>query len=167
MSHLGFGLPYAIALQAQQPGRPVMHITGDGSFGFTMNELDTARRYRLPVLTVIHNNQSWGIIRAGQRKALDFELGTALDETDYAAIARGFRCHGETVTRADEVGPAIARALASGLPAVLDCRTRFVPHPAVPMFGSMNQYGFDALTRTSSSSSSSSSPRGPRRKHFP
>ena len=72
-------------------------------------------------------------------------MGTGLEGTDYAAIARGFGCHGETVTRAEEVAPAIARALASGLPAVLDCRTRFVPHPAGPMFGSMNRYGFDAL----------------------
>lgn len=146
MSHLGFGLPYVIALQAQQPGRPVALITGDGSFGFTLQELDTARRYRLPVICVLHNNASWGIIRAGQRNALGFELGTALDETDYAAIARGFGCHGERVTALAEVGPAIRRALASGLPAVIDCQTRFVPHPAMPLFGSMNRYGFDALS---------------------
>jgi len=142
MSHLGFGLPYALALKATRPGLPVLLLTGDGSFGFTMNELDTARRHRLPVLSIIHNNQAWGIIRAGQRKALDFELGTALEGTDYAAIARGFGCHGERVDRPEQVAPAMARALASGLPAVLDCRTRFVPHPAMPMFGSMNRFGF-------------------------
>ncbi|MCD6078332.1 MAG: acetolactate synthase, partial [Ramlibacter sp.] len=119
----------------------------DGSFGFTLNELDTARRHGLRVVTVIHNNAAWGIIRAGQRKQLDFEMGTELEGTEYAAVARGFGCHGENVTTAEEVGPAIRRALASGLPAVLDCRTRFVPHPAGPMFGAMNQYGFDALTR--------------------
>ncbi len=147
MSHLGFGLPCAMALQLQHPGRPVVNITGDGSFGFTLNELDTARRYKLPVITVIHNNAAWGIIRAGQRKQLDFEMGTALDGTDYAAIAGGFGCFGETVMQAEDVAPAMARALASGLPAVLDCRTRFVPHPAGPMFGSMNKYGFEALTR--------------------
>jgi acetolactate synthase-1/2/3 large subunit len=141
MSHLGFGLPYAIALQAQQPQRAVALITGDGSFGFTLNELDTARRYRLPVLCVLHNNAAWGIIRAGQRNALGFEIGTALDGTDYAAIARGFGCHGERVTALSEVAPAIRRALASGLPAVLDCQTRFVPHPAMPAFARMNRYG--------------------------
>lgn len=148
MSHLGFGLPYAIALQAQQPGRAVALITGDGSFGFTLNELDTARRHRLPILSILHNNSAWGIIRAGQRNALGFELGTTLDETDYAAIARGFGCHGERVTALAEVGPAIRRALASGLPAVLDCHTRFVPHPAMPAFASMNRYGFGALARS-------------------
>ena len=147
MSHLGFGLPYAMALQLAHPGRPVFNLTGDGSFGFTMNELDSARRHALPVITVIHNNESWGIIRAGQRNQGGFELGTSLEGSDYAAIARGFGCHGETVTRADDIAGAIGRALASGKPAVLDCRTRFVPHPCMPGFGSMNRFGFDALTR--------------------
>ena len=147
MSHLGFGLPYAIALQLQQPGRPVVNITGDGSFGFTLNELDTARRAGTPVVTVIHNNEAWGIIRSGQKAQLGFEFGTGLEDTDYAAIARGFGCFGETITRPGDLPAALARAFASGLPAVLDCRTRFVPHPATPAFGSMNRFGFDALTR--------------------
>ncbi|MEJ2802584.1 thiamine pyrophosphate-binding protein [Comamonadaceae bacterium PP-2] len=145
MSHLGFGLPYAMALKASHPDRPVLHITGDGSFGFSMNELDTARRYGLAVVTIIHNNESWGIIRAGQKSSRGFEFGTSLSGTDYAAIARGFGCHGETVTTPAEVAPAMARALASGRPAVLDCRTAFVPHPCVPLFGSMNRYSFESL----------------------
>lgn len=147
MSHLGFGLPYALALQLAHPSRPVLQITGDGSFGFTLQELDTARRERLPVVSIIHNNASWGIIRAGQRNQLDFELGTSLADTDYASIARGFGCHGETVERAEDIGPALQRAFDSGLPAVIDCRTRFVPHPAMPAFGRMNRFGFDAAAR--------------------
>jgi acetolactate synthase-1/2/3 large subunit len=144
MSQLGFGLPYAISLQLQHPGRPVLNITGDGAFGFTLQELDTARRYALPVVNIIHNNAAWGIIRAGQRAQLDFELGTSLAGTDYAAVARGFGCFGEIVRAPAELAPALARALASGLPAVIDCRTRFEPHPAMPAFGRMNRYGFDA-----------------------
>jgi thiamine pyrophosphate-dependent acetolactate synthase large subunit-like protein len=77
-----------------------------------------------------------------------FELGTGLEGTDYAAVARGFGCHGEAVQRVQDVAPAIERALASGLPAVLDCRTRFLPHPCMPGFGRMNRYGFEALART-------------------
>lgn len=146
MSHLGFGLPYALALQLLHPGRLVVNITGDGSFGFTLNELDTARRAGLPVITLIHNNESWGIIRSGQKAQFNFELGTGLAGCDYAAVARGFGCHGATVECADEVAPALERAIASGKPAVLDCRTTFIPHPAAPYFGSMNRYGYDALT---------------------
>ena len=147
MSHLGFGLPAAIALKSQSPQRPVFNITGDGAFGFTLNELDTARRHGLPVITIVHNNAAWGVIRMGQKLGMDFEMGTALEDTDYAAIARGFGCHGEVVTRAGDVAAALQRAIASGLPAVLDCRTKFLPHPAVGQFVSMNKYGFHSLSR--------------------
>ena len=138
MAHLGFGLPYALALQVAHPGRTVVNVTGDGAFGFTLAELDTARRYGLPVVTVIHDNAAWGVIRFGQARA-GFELDTALEGTDYAAVARAFGCHGETVTNAAEIRPALDRALASGLPAVVDVRTRFVPHPALPRFAAMGR----------------------------
>jgi acetolactate synthase-1/2/3 large subunit len=144
MAHLGFGLPYAMAMQLTDPARPVFNITGDGGFGFTLQELDTARRYQLPVVTVIHNNESWGVIRQGQSKQFGFEFGTGLEGTEYAAIARGFGCHGERVSDIDEVAPAIERGLLSGLPSVIDCRTRFVPHPAMAAFGSMNRFGTTA-----------------------
>jgi thiamine pyrophosphate-dependent acetolactate synthase large subunit-like protein len=88
MSQLGFGLPAAMTLQLLHPRRAVFNVTGDGAFGFTLAELGSARRLGLPVVNIIRNNAAWGIIRIGQRRALDFELGTSLDGTDYAAIAR-------------------------------------------------------------------------------
>ena len=140
MSQLGFGLPYGLALKLCHPGRTVINITGDGSFGFTVQELDTARRYGLPVITIIHNNEAWGVIGASQQR-LDFSLGVALTGTDYAAVARGFGCHGENVTRPDQVAPAVARAMASGLPAVIDCRVSFERHPCFGNFARMGNYG--------------------------
>ena len=109
MAHLGFGLPYALALQAAFPGRTVVNVTGDGAFGFTLAELDTARRNRLPVVTVIHDNAAWGVIRFGQQRS-GFDLDTALTGTDYAAVARAFGCHGEWVTEAEQIRPALDRA---------------------------------------------------------
>ncbi|GAB3617294.1 thiamine pyrophosphate-binding protein [Okibacterium endophyticum] len=134
MAQLGFGGPFAHAIKAWSPGRTVVNITGDGSFGFMVQELDTARRYGLPVINVIHNNALWGVIGRTQRAA-GFELGLDLSGTDYAAIARGFGCHGETVTDRDEIGPAFRRALASGLPAVIDVRTIWAEHPTIAAFG--------------------------------
>ena len=128
MAHLGFGLPYALALQARASGAHGRERHGRRRFGFTLAELDTARRHGLPVVTVIHDNAAWGVIRFGQARA-GFELDTALEGADYAAVARAFGCHGETVTNAAEIRPALDRALASGLPAVVDVQTRFVPHP--------------------------------------
>ena len=133
MAHLGFGLPYALALKALFPDRPAVNITGDGAFGFTLAELDTARRYGLPAVSVIHNNAAWGVIRLGQR-IQEFELGTDLGGTDYAAIARAFGCHGEQIERVEEVAPALRRALDSGLPAVIDARVGFEPHPGMKRF---------------------------------
>ncbi|HEY1777196.1 MAG TPA: thiamine pyrophosphate-binding protein [Solirubrobacteraceae bacterium] len=135
MAHLGFGVPHALALAALFPGRTVVNLTGDGAFGFTLPELDTARRYGLAAIHVIHNNAAWGVIALGQSRH-DFELGTDLDGTDYAAIARAFGCHGERVERPEEVRPALERARDSGLPAVIDARVAFVAHPGMKYFAS-------------------------------
>ena len=73
--HLGFGVPYAHALALLEPERPVVDITGDGAFGFSVAELDTAVRSGLSVVHVIHDNQAWGVIAQSQKR-LGFELGT-------------------------------------------------------------------------------------------
>jgi thiamine pyrophosphate-dependent acetolactate synthase large subunit-like protein len=138
MAHLGFGLPYALALQLLHPDRPVVNVTGDGAFGFTLAELDTANRYRLPVVNVIMDNASWGVIEFGQRRQ-GFELGTALEGTRYAEIARAFGCHGEDVRGSDEIRPALERALASGLPALIDVHVRFEPHSSLARFAGLGR----------------------------
>ena len=136
--HLGFGVPYAHALALLEPERPVVDITGDGAFGFSVAELDTAVRSGLSVVHVIHDNQAWGVIAQSQKR-LGFELGTGLEGTDYAAIARGFGAHGEHVVAPEEVAGALERALAAGGPAVIDARVRFDPHPGMPRFGAMGR----------------------------
>jgi thiamine pyrophosphate-dependent acetolactate synthase large subunit-like protein len=138
MTHLGFGLPYSLALQLLHPERPVVNVTGDGAFGFTLAELDTARRYQLPVVNVVMNNASWGVIGFGQQRQ-GFQLGTALEGTRYAEIARAFGCHGEEVREADEIGPALERALASRVPAVIEVHVRFEPHPSLPRFAAIGR----------------------------
>lgn len=140
MAHLGFGLPWALALSKACPDRRVFCITGDGAFGFTIQELDTARRNGLNVIVVVHNNEAWGVIRFAQEMK-GFEFGTALNDTDYAAIARGFGCHGERISRVDEVLPALERAAAANLPAVIDARVLFEPHPMLPVFGKSTSPG--------------------------
>jgi len=136
--HLGFGAPYAHALALLEPARPVIDITGDGAFGFSVAELDTAVRLGLRVVHVIHDNQAWGVIGFAQGR-LGFSLGTDLPGTDYAAIARGFGAHGERVETVEEVAPALARALAADGPSVIDARVSFVPHPGLPRFGAMGR----------------------------
>ena len=133
MAQLGFGLPWALALKLQHPDRTVVNITGDGSLGFTIQELDTARRYGLHVINVVHDNEGFGIIREMQR-SMDYEMGATLSGTDLVAIAAGFGCHAERVTRPEEIGPALDRAAAAGRPAVVDIRTFFEYHPSIEQF---------------------------------
>jgi acetolactate synthase-1/2/3 large subunit len=133
MAHLGFGLPYALALKREFPRRCVVNITGDGAFGFTLGELDTARRHGIAAVHVIHNNAAWGVIRLGQSRR-GFELGTSLEGTDYVAIAQAFGAHAERVEERAQVAGALERALESGLPAVIDARVRFETHPQMPRF---------------------------------
>jgi thiamine pyrophosphate-dependent acetolactate synthase large subunit-like protein len=136
MAQLGFGTPYALALKLQHPDRPVINTIGDGSFGFTIQELDTARRHGLNAIHVLHNNESFGIIRAGQEPQ-GFEVGTDLEGIDYAEIARAVGCFGERVTRREEIKPALTGALESGLPAVVDVRVFFEPFPGLDAFRRM------------------------------
>ena len=143
MGILGFGVPYAHAIKKLYPDRPVFHITGDGSFGFALQELDTARRYNLPVIHIIHNNEAWGIIKAGQLKRYGYTIGSDLSGTQYAEIAKSFGCYGERITDPDQIKPALRRAVESGLPAVLDCLVRFEPHLSSDIFMEMGFIGLE------------------------
>lgn len=145
MGHLGFGHPFANSLKIAFPNRQVVNVTGDGAFGFTLQELDTALRHGLNVVHVIHNDGAWGMCKFGQE--ILFGSADRLDQvfgrTDYAQIAKGFGCYGETVEEPNEIKPALRRALDSGKPAVLDIKVRFIPHPAFQIMPSVVFQGCD------------------------
>jgi acetolactate synthase I/II/III large subunit len=137
MSHgylgcLGIGVPFAIGAQLAHPGRRVAVITGDGSVGFNLQEFDTLVRHRLPVITVVLNNKAWGMCVHGQQAMYGDNrlVATRLGDARYDLAAVGLGCHGEYVERLDEVGPAVRRALASGLPACVNVLTDLDVSPA-------------------------------------
>ena len=122
--HLGTGLPYAIGAAIAEGGeRPVVLITGDSSFMFHISELETAVRKNLPIVTVIGCDYAWGLEVGVWRK----QIGSDSPETEahwgnwvrFDQIAQGFGAYGEFVEREEDIGPAIARGLASGKPAVI------------------------------------------------
>jgi acetolactate synthase-1/2/3 large subunit len=116
---IGVGLPYGIAASLAYPDRTVVVATGDGAFGFNAIEVDTAVRHRAPVLIVVANNGAWQIEVHDQTVTHGKVVGTRLQFSDHAAMARAFGMHGERVESQDQLGPAIARALANR-PALLD-----------------------------------------------
>jgi acetolactate synthase-1/2/3 large subunit len=116
---IGIGVPYGIAASLAFPQRPVVVTTGDGAFGFNAIEIDTAVRHKAPVLIVVANNGAWQIEVHDQRVTHGKVVGTRLQFSDHAAMARAFGMHGERVETAEQLGPAIARAMANR-PALID-----------------------------------------------
>lgn len=119
---LGTGLPYALGAKVACPDRQVICVTGDGALGFNLQEFDTLVRHKLPVITVVMNNKGWGMSVHGQQALYGSERRTIVDllATRYDRVAEGFGCHGEHVTRIEEIVPAMRRAIASGLPACVN-----------------------------------------------
>jgi acetolactate synthase-1/2/3 large subunit len=119
---IGSGLPNALALQLANPGRPVALISGDGSFGFYIAELDTAVRHGLPIVFVVGNDAGWGLERELQRAATGRTdtVACELRRTRYDLVMKGFGGDGETIRSIDEVQAAVTRAFASGKPYVLN-----------------------------------------------
>jgi acetolactate synthase-1/2/3 large subunit len=130
MGHLGMGLPFANAAAVAAPGRPVVLITGDGAMGCTVQELETAARYGLKVVTLVCNDAYWGMYRPFGEQIFDNQdFGVRLRDVDFATVAKGFGCHGERVADLDALPGAFRRALDAPGPAVLDLPVDFTPHP--------------------------------------
>ncbi|MCA2971708.1 MAG: thiamine pyrophosphate-binding protein [Acidobacteriaceae bacterium] len=129
MATIGAALPNAIALQMHRPKQPVMMVTGDGSFGFYLAELDTAVRYKLPLVIVVGNDGGWGLERELQGELLGSTVACELRRTRYDQIAKGFGCGGENITKLSQVGPALERAFRSQAPYVLNVNVQGARSP--------------------------------------
>lgn len=122
--HLGTGLPHAIGAQiAVGDQRRVVLITGDSSFLFHISELETAVRKQLPIVCIVGCDYSWGLEVAVYRAAFGPQSPETEahwgDQVRLDKVAEGFGAHGEFVERAEDIGPAVVRALRSGRPAVV------------------------------------------------
>lgn len=144
-STMGFAFPAALGAKLALPERQVVAVLGDGDFLMSIQELAMAAQYGLPVVALVANNCGWLSIRDLQAEAYGAERTMAVDFTDaagrlvtpnFANIAREFGCYGERISRADEVEPALARAFASGKPAVIEAMVnREHPYSGSPAQG--------------------------------
>lgn len=127
---IGSALPNGIALQLANPGKPVAMITGDGSFGFYIAELDTAVRHKLPLVVIVGNDSGWGLERELQGSAAaGSTVACELRSTRYDIVMKGFGGGGETIDALDQVRPAVERAFSSGVPYCLNVNVRGVRSP--------------------------------------
>jgi len=122
MGTLGLGIPFSIGVKAAAGDRRVAILSGDGAFLYNVQELETMRRYDMPIASVIINDSAWNMIRAGQAAA-GVVFGTDLPSQDYAEVARSYGLFGKRVTRLEELRPALKEGLDSGKASVVDVVT--------------------------------------------
>jgi acetolactate synthase-1/2/3 large subunit len=130
---IGSGIPFALAARLAYPDSIVITHVGDGTFGFHAMEFDTAVRYGLPFVAVVGNDAAWNAEYQLQLREFgeDRVSETELLPTRYDRVAQSLGGHGEHVTSAKELWPAIERAIASGRPACVNIDLARVPAPRV------------------------------------
>ncbi len=120
---MGYSVPAAVAAKIAEPKRTVVALAGDGEFLMNGQEFATAMQYGAPVIVLVVNNGMYGTIRMHQEREYPGRVsGTELANPDFAAYARAFGGHGETVERTADFAPAFQRALASGKPAIVELK---------------------------------------------
>ncbi|BAV63947.1 thiamine pyrophosphate-binding protein [Sphingobium cloacae] len=119
---MGYGVPAAVAAKRMFPERAVIAFAGDGCFMMNGQEFATAVQYGLAIIVILIDNGMYGTIRMHQEREFPGRpIATALTNPDFAAYARAFGGHGETVARTSDFADAFDRASASGKPAILHC----------------------------------------------
>ena len=130
---IGSAVPFALAAKVARPNATVVALTGDGACGFHLLELETAVRSGLAPVIVVGNDACWNaehqiqIRTYGKARAHSTELAP----TRYDQVAAALGAHGELVTRAADLQAALARAVASGKPALVNVMIQRLAAPTV------------------------------------
>ncbi|MEM2935741.1 MAG: thiamine pyrophosphate-binding protein, partial [Candidatus Bathyarchaeia archaeon] len=108
---VGWGIPGAMAAKLAYPDRPVLLLSGDGAFGFTVTELESAVRQGLPFVAVVANDEAWGIVVSGQRKAYGEEgvIASRLGAIRFDRVAEALGANGLRIEKPEDLAPAIRR----------------------------------------------------------
>jgi acetolactate synthase-1/2/3 large subunit len=118
---LGYSLAAAMGAHFARPQVKSIAVMGDGSFGFTCGELETAVRYKLPITFIVISNASYGWIKAGQRSGYRQRyFGVDFAVTDHAAVAAAFGVRSWRVTEPGELGKVLREALNHSGPSLVD-----------------------------------------------
>lgn len=121
---LGAGLGAAIAARIARPSSQVVLLLGDGAAGFSLIDVDTLVRHRLPVVMVMGNNGAWGLEKGPMQMLYGCDVIADLaPRTRYDEVVRALGGAGEMVTDPAEIGPALDRAFASGGPYLVNVAT--------------------------------------------
>ena len=121
---LGTGLGYAMAARIAHPDRQVVLMLGDGAAGFSLMDVDSLVRHELPVVMVCGNNGIWGLEKHPMQMLYGYDVAADLQPgCRYDEVVTALGGAGETVSDPDEIGPALDRAFASGVPYLVNVLT--------------------------------------------
>jgi acetolactate synthase I/II/III large subunit len=121
---LGNGPGYAIAARIARPSSQIVLLLGDGAAGFSMMDVDSMVRHRLPVVMIVGNNGIWGLEKHPMQMIYGWDMACDLQPaTRYDEVVRALGGAGETVSNPSEIGPALDRAFASGVPYLVNVLT--------------------------------------------
>lgn len=120
---MGFGFPAAIGAKIGNPDLPVIAVVGDGGFQMTLQELGVLQDWELPVIVVIVNNRSLGMVRQWQEIFYEKRYSHSLldIQPDFVKLASAYGIDGKRAVTEEEVREALTAALSSKKPYVLDC----------------------------------------------
>ena len=145
--HLGTGLPYAIAAKLARPDRDVYLLTGDGSFMFNIQEMETAIRLGTKIHVIILNDRAYGMIRGVQKQLYKGKYyGVDFHDVNYAKIAEGMNWYGVRVEEPEDIRPALEEAYKQKKPALVDVitpREISMEPPDLPILGSLWMEGVE------------------------
>lgn len=121
---LGAGLGAAIAARIARPSAQVVLLLGDGAAGFSLMDVDTLVRHDLPVVMVMGNNSAWGLEKGPMQMLYGYDVAADLaPRTAYHEVVKALGGAGEVVTDPRQIGPALDRAFASGVPYLVNIIT--------------------------------------------
>ncbi len=121
---LGNGMGYAIAARVVRPDAQIVVMLGDGAAGFSLMDVDSLVRHNLPVVMVVGNNSIWGLEKHPMQMIYGWDVACDLQpNTRYDEVVKSLGGGGEMVTKPDQIGPALDRAFASGVPYLVNIMT--------------------------------------------
>ncbi len=121
---LGAGLGAAIAARLVRPSAQVVLLLGDGAAGMSLMDVDTLVRHRLPVVMVVGNNSAWALEKGPMQMLYGYDVIADLaPRTRYDEVVRALGGAGEMVTDPHQIGPALDRAFAAGVPYLVNVVT--------------------------------------------